>query len=102
MVEQKKKLESQTLKKIYYSGETPADVEAKKEERRGDPLRYGVKRLQADERRLKEALKKTKGQVIESYDFYIAHLVNEDANGPVIKATSDYILFMCLFYFADY
>lgn len=59
MTEQKKKLETQTLKKIYYNGETPAEIEVKKEEKRGDPLRYGIKRLNADERRLKEALKKT-------------------------------------------
>jgi hypothetical protein len=45
MIEQKKKLELQTVKKIYLLGETPAEVEAKKEERRSDPLRYGVKRL---------------------------------------------------------
>ena len=92
MSEQKFKLEVQTLKKIYYSGETPAEVEAKKEEKRSDPLRYGVRRFHAEERRLKEALKKTKGQVIETYDFYIAHLVNEDAKFQVKKAPSDYIV----------
>ena len=92
MAEQKKKLELQTLKKIYLLGESPAEVEAKKEERRSDPLRFGVKRLQADERRLKDALKKTKGQKIETYDFYIAHLVNEDASHTVIKAPSAYIV----------
>lgn len=45
MTEQKKRLELQTVKKIYQLGETPADVEAKKEEKRSDPRRYGIKRL---------------------------------------------------------
>ena len=30
--------------------------------------------------------------MIETYDFYIAHLVNEDAKFQVIKAPSDYIV----------
>ena len=33
------------MRRIYFQGETPAEIEAAKEVRRADPKRYGVKRL---------------------------------------------------------
>jgi len=45
MLIQKQKLEQQTMRRIYFMGETPAEIEATKEIRRSDPKRYGVKRL---------------------------------------------------------
>lgn len=33
------------MRRIYFMGETPAEIEANKEIRRSDPKRYGVKRL---------------------------------------------------------
>ncbi len=92
MMIQKQKLEQQTMRRIYFMGETPAEIEANKEIKRSDPKRYGVKRLQADEKRLQLALKKSKGQQIETYDFYMQHLVNENDSQMAVKGPSDQII----------